>query len=1374
MLADSPSPSAPPVIAPPPITPPTADQAGPTQLALENAKTTGKPVTVDALTTQTSLTVANPDGSLTVTSSAQPIRVQKNGVWTPVDATLTKNGDGSYSPTATPSGVTLSGGGNGPLAAFTDPAGHQLTLALPFALPAPTVSGNTATYADVLPGVDVQATVTDQGVFHEVLVVHNAQAAANPALQSLRLATTSNGLTTSTDQNGNIAVKAADGTPAFTAPTPVMWDSTTAPASTPTTPPVANAARAQALPADSTPTSAPASSAAAPPVASVDPAGVASSSKDGPGQNAHITELAVSADNSAITLTPDAAQLTGTGVTYPLYIDPTVAPTGLTNHYAEVKEGCPNQVMYDNPQDNGEGIGYQQYGSGCIGLYRSYYDMNTSSLNSSMIITNSTLNLKETYGADDGCQTAWGIGLNFTGAINNGTTWQAQPNIISGLGQTTVKSATGCSDNQDVVFDVSSVVKQHLGVGDLTFGIYGNEIKYALNYGFMRFSSSPTLVTTYEIPPNTPDSLSISPNPQNPNNSGCSGGTPGWIGRTTPQSNGTSSIWLSARLSTNMPGINLQASSQLSDNMTSDGSGNPYTVSWPSNAPGWVASGTTVQLPIGVSVADGHQYSWQPWALDNYMAGPKASPCVFNVDLTPPSIATFGTSSAFPPLGSGITPTAHAGDPNITIPVSSTDPTPGGCNRNACVKSGVQKFLWSLDTNIPVVGANTIWVTSDSNGTASANIPINLPPNQWGTHTLYVQAVDGAGNTQPTTATYSFYAPWNPNAKVTAGDLTGDGIPDVIVPDLKSGNLTVVPGNNDVSAPPFIASTPATSPEPGTSWNQFAIANRGSLTQSGIDDLFAYSKATKQLYIYKNDATSTPPGTVGHFTKTNDVIGPLAKASCVPTAAIVSCSGYNSKDWTSLTGLTAPGTYSQSIYKANNPNAKPPVAPAPDLITIENGELWYYIAGGAGNSYFYSAYPIGTGDWSNTDLISPGNVGATVSNGTTSGGTPTLWARNRSTGAISTYTLTFDANGTPTSNLAAPVNSTLTSAVAATGGGNLCVDLDHGNTADGAKVQVWSCNGGNPQAVTYGADNSLHVMGKCIDAHTATDGTPIQLWDCNNTGPQQWVPGPYGGSLKNPMSGLCLDDTKGGQAGTQLQLWDCNGTNPQNWAAVTPGNSLPTQQTVLNVGVSSGDYPTITSPGDANGDGNPDLYVESGSGQLFEYPGTSPAGSVAQVGNAVALGTVNNAAPASTAASVALSSHFNSGKCTDANGATVGNPLVLWDCWGGPNQHFSFGSDGTLRSGGLCAGLPSTTTTAADGSTVSSLATGDGSKVVNQQCAANTPGQQWIARSDGSLYNPASGRCLEIPGWNTTNGTALDVWDCLADANQQWTVTPSS
>ncbi|MGD0069856.1 MAG: RICIN domain-containing protein, partial [Streptosporangiaceae bacterium] len=31
------------------------------------------------------------------------------------------------------------------------------------------------------------------------------------------------------------------------------------------------------------------------------------------------------------------------------------------------------------------------------------------------------------------------------------------------------------------------------------------------------------------------------------------------------------------------------------------------------------------------------------------------------------------------------------------------------------------------------------------------------------------------------------------------------------------------------------------------------------------------------------------------------------------------------------------------------------------------------------------------------------------------------------------------------------------------------------------------------------------------------------------------------------------------------------------------------------------------------------------------------------------------------------------------------------------------------------------------------------------------------------------GKCLDDPGFNTANGTQLDLWTCNGGSNQQWT-----
>jgi predicted chitinase len=46
-----------------------------------------------------------------------------------------------------------------------------------------------------------------------------------------------------------------------------------------------------------------------------------------------------------------------------------------------------------------------------------------------------------------------------------------------------------------------------------------------------------------------------------------------------------------------------------------------------------------------------------------------------------------------------------------------------------------------------------------------------------------------------------------------------------------------------------------------------------------------------------------------------------------------------------------------------------------------------------------------------------------------------------------------------------------------------------------------------------------------------------------------------------------------------------------------------------------------------------------------------------------------------------------------------------------------------------------------------------------------------VVGTPAPLVGQASGRCLDVPGQVTTNGTALAVWDCNGGGNQSWTLT---
>ncbi|MEU0558767.1 lectin [Dactylosporangium sp. NPDC006015] len=117
-----------------------------------------------------------------------------------------------------------------------------------------------------------------------------------------------------------------------------------------------------------------------------------------------------------------------------------------------------------------------------------------------------------------------------------------------------------------------------------------------------------------------------------------------------------------------------------------------------------------------------------------------------------------------------------------------------------------------------------------------------------------------------------------------------------------------------------------------------------------------------------------------------------------------------------------------------------------------------------------------------------------------------------------------------------------------TGLAGKCLDVAAAGTANGTKIQLYSCNGTNAQRWTVGTDGTLRALGKCLDVTggTAADGTRVQLWDCNGNGHQRWTRD--GRRLVNPDTGRCLDVAGQSTAdGAQIQIWTCNGQTNQNW-----------------------------------------------------------------------------------------------------------------------------------------------------------------------------------------------------------------------------------
>ncbi|MEV7967297.1 SMP-30/gluconolactonase/LRE family protein [Sphaerisporangium sp. NPDC088356] len=150
-----------------------------------------------------------------------------------------------------------------------------------------------------------------------------------------------------------------------------------------------------------------------------------------------------------------------------------------------------------------------------------------------------------------------------------------------------------------------------------------------------------------------------------------------------------------------------------------------------------------------------------------------------------------------------------------------------------------------------------------------------------------------------------------------------------------------------------------------------------------------------------------------------------------------------------------------------------------------------------------------------------------------------------STGAAAAVVITMAVVHVPTASAAAgsPI----------TGIGGKCVDVASGNSANGTRVQLWTCNGGAAQQWTVETDGTIRALGKCLDVAGAStaNGARAQIYDCNGTGAQRWMA--TAGQLVNTASGKCLDAANVSSAdGTQLQIWSCNGGVNQRWTIATP------------------------------------------------------------------------------------------------------------------------------------------------------------------------------------------------------------------------------
>lgn len=696
-----------------------------TEQALAQARKAGKPVQVTGATTASSTLTANPRGTLTLTEQNMPVRRNVNGQWKPLDATLHRAADGSVAPAVTTDPLRLSGGGTGALVSMTYD-GKTLALSLPGRLPAPTLSGATATYADVpSPGTDLEVTADDQGGFEETLVVKSAAAARNPALRAFSLRpSVTGGLTLRSDARGTITASRG-GHAFFEIPAATMWDSRPAPASVRTAADPAYAGRKVDL-RDGQPVT---------------------SATSGPGENARTARLRTRLSGGSISYAPDMSVLAGNSTVYPVYIDPHAGST--LTFWAQVDNAWPSQAY---PKPNPMQVGYNGWLSPLF-TARSFVNeaVPTTLDGGSTDVESATLYLTDTYAPACGTSAGdFGVQVWRTGLATSSTTWNSQPTWAVEDDEKSFSHGYDSScQSASEGFNVTEAMTQaaHNSWSRVSFGIKADN--ESDKYGWKHFSDLVTLSTTYDKPPNKPGTLKTSPG------TACTASPPDTVG------DGDVTLYATVSSPLGSAAGSLTAYVYVKDDATGNAvSGSPFKII--NLASGGVAAKRLVEATLkGLAGSSITEFSWYATVSDGTLTSAPSTTCKFNFDPTTPGAPTVCSSAGCdtqPPYTIGTAATF-----NVTPAASGNIPT---------------GYTWQLN------GAAPHTVTASSSGAAT----ISVTPTS-GADALTVTAISPGGNPgQPATSIFTASAP----ANAADGDMTGDGIPDVVTPG--GGSTGLAPG----------------------------------------------------------------------------------------------------------------------------------------------------------------------------------------------------------------------------------------------------------------------------------------------------------------------------------------------------------------------------------------------------------------------------------------------------------------------------------------------------------------------------------------------------------------------------------------------------
>ncbi|MEU1623118.1 hypothetical protein ABZ479_38240 [Streptomyces sp. NPDC005722] len=897
--------------------------------AFDVAAKTGQRVEILDRREEAAETFANPDGTTTRRQYVAPKWSRYEGVWKEADATVVRRSDGTVGPASPVFGIAFSGGGTSPLVTMAKD-GKKLSLSWPSELPQPLLEGNTALYKSVLPDVDLKVTAEVDG-FAEHLIVNTPQAAANPAVKSIKLGVSTSGVTLTDDASDNLIAKDPEGNVIFSAPRPMMWEQAAA------------GSKSAAVTG-------------------------ARLSAENDGDKLQSAPVGAGISGNTLTLTPDPTLL-ATADQFPLVVDP-VFTGGKREKWAVVYSKYPTEAYpngsgwhSDTPSDEPR-VGYNG-----TGATRSFFAMNTDGLAGADIL-DATFSVVETHSWGCDKSLAGPTELWSTGGIGTTPTWNDQPSWADKLVSDSYAhgNPTYCPGNEPHDYAstaLTSYVRKAAdsGWGTLVFGLRAPSSYEDNVNSFKRFTNSPALEVKYNFKPTVDDhdayEGTYAPGGDGNKQVPCGGAI------------GNSGLAVTAKLTDKDGG---QVTAEVVVTNSTGG-----TVSFPKSTD-TVSSGQTAQVTVPKKVLTGTSYSWKLRAKDDedtYSAYTAA--CAFSIDAQGPEKAVTVTNTDGTPADEQIPPDGQT--PGRFDIYPARKPVTLNLSNPANDLAG---FCWRADFILSASSTRCAYGTWVNVGPDHHTATITVTPAGYPLSTLHVVAYDTAGNHSPldsmadavvlhTSPADFVYAPDQIPGTGPAthqdlpGDLNGDGYVDMVATDA-DGKLRLYAG--DGTGKVATAQTIGT-----TGWTDALIAHRGDLTgftqRGGIPDGYedyVVRLADNKLYVYGGDGRGEP----NYYTRHE-----LPHPQSLDYAP----------DWGRIRQLTLPGDIDKNTTEGH--------ADGNDLITIEciddiddgkeecnNAALYLY----SGNTYLGAQNPddpfdfdlnhrvtLGTSGWKDLTILAVGD-----------------------------------------------------------------------------------------------------------------------------------------------------------------------------------------------------------------------------------------------------------------------------------------------------------------------------------------------------------------------------------------------------------------